>query len=207
MADANIDPDFAENEYDMKLLLHRQSFINGVARIRKKWRIPVDGFPDNKSNNVWRDDIEEDLAIYQNDVRAFIHKLGLSARWYQGISYYIQNNLPGMLRVQSPNPIHFKSNDVTNSHARVESVSIEIDESTTQRELLERFEEAKELLGAEKKKKQPLKNLDRDLDILRMSNKGIKNAEIARRLSDITDSVFNEDDIKTILKRIRLRLK
>ncbi|HSX33570.1 MAG TPA: hypothetical protein VLF91_04510 [Candidatus Saccharimonadales bacterium] len=206
MAQANNDPAFTDDEYEIKLLLQKPRFQSGVLAIRKKWKIPATGFPDNITNNAWQDKVTANLPEYREDIWQLMRELELAERWHQGISYYIQNNLPGMLRIQPANSIRFTYEGEPLERRNVRSVSIEVDASTTQRELLERFEEAQEILGVEKKKKQQPKNLDRDLDILKMHNDGMKNAAIAKWLSSNTDNVFNEDDVKTIIKRIKHRL-
>lgn len=200
-------PFFADDEYEMRLLLERSRFKSGVQKIRKKWEIPSTGFVDNEAINEWRDRIEARIEDYRHDVEILLGELGLTKRWQQGVSYYIQNNLPGMLRVQSPNPLSFTYTGNIPVQSNIFTASIEVDATTTEREVTERLKEAKELLGVTNKKRQPLRNLGRDLEILQMQKDGMKNSDIARLINDRTGSVFNEDDIKVILKRMRRRLE
>jgi hypothetical protein len=210
MTQADNETIFTDNEYEIKLLLRKQKFQNGISELREKWHIPPSGFADNQSNNVWQEEINDNgLLEYKEDIYHFMRNLDLAERWYQGISYYMQNNLPGMLRVQLANPISFTYDGAALDRKNVRSVSIQMDKDTTQKELLEQFAEAKEILGVSKQKKQKPKRIDRDLLILEMHESGMRNADIAERLNndqEIQES-FNTDDVKTILKRMKHRLE
>ena len=205
MAPTSEDPGFTEAEYEIKLLLHKPRFQAGVLAIRKKWGVPVDGLPDNKARNAWQEKIAPRLEEYKDDVFILMRELKLAERWYEGVSWYIQENMPAVLRVQPANPIRLEYDGDGRDRKNVRSVWVQIDSDTTEREVLDAFKYARDLFGPLKKKQRP-KNIDRDLNILMMHKDGMKNVAIAKWLNSNTDEVFNEEDIKTIIKRIKRRL-
>jgi hypothetical protein len=207
MTTPSSDPNFTKAEYEIKLLLHKPKFQNGVIAIRKKWNIPFDGFPDNPAGNVWREELGEDrLPEYKEDIYLLMRELRLAERWYQGVSYYIQDNNPAMLRVQSPNAIRLQFDGSPLDRKNVRSVWVQVDADTTKDEMVEAFKYARDLFDVPKRKKQQPENLDRDLALLERHRRGVKNKELALWLTDNYDGAFNTDDVKSILKRIKHRL-
>jgi hypothetical protein len=206
MASASEDPGFTEAEYEIKLLLHKPKFQAGVLAIRKKWGIPVDGLPDNIARNAWQEKIAPRAEEYKNDVFLMMRELKLAERWYEGVSWYIQENMPGVLRVQPANPIRLQYDGDARDRKNVRSVWIQVDSDTTEREVLDAFKYARDLFGPLKKKQQP-KNLDRDLQVLEMHRAGVKKVDIAGWLSSNYDGAFNTDDVEKILTRIKQKLE
>lgn len=202
------DPPFADDDYEIKLLLHKPKFQKGVMALRQKWDIPSDGFVNHKAHDEWvRQLINDRLYEYRNDIGIFLQILKLTERWHQGVSYYIQTNAPYALkgRPYDPLTIYYYSED--DEEQNIRSVSIEIDKDTTQREVITAFKNAQVLLGVEDVKKQKPKNLDRDLRINELYDDGMKVPEIAEWLNENGYGAFNSDDVHTILKRIKHRLQ
>ncbi|MDB5170169.1 MAG: hypothetical protein JWN82_565 [Candidatus Saccharibacteria bacterium] len=206
MSTSKDDPGFTPAEYEIKTLLRKPVFQHGVMLLRKKWGVPSDGFPDNKSNNAWRDKVEGSMVSdYQSDVFELLHELALAERWYSGVSYYIQTNQPGMLRAQTETPIRFEYEGNFRQPKRVRSMWVQIDADTTEREIIEAFKYSRELFGPFKKKQQP-KNLDRDLKVYDHYLKGEKNTIIAAWLNENYEGAFTTEDVKKILQRMKRKL-
>lgn len=205
MATASEDPGFTKAEYEIKLLLHKPKFQNGVLELRKKWDIPADGLPDNKARNAWRERIDPRADEYKEDIFLLLRKLGLAERWYEGVSWYVQENMPGVLRVQPANSIRLEYDGNPLDRENVRSVWVQVDAETTEREILEAFKYARDLFGPYTKKRQP-DNTDRDLAVLDLHKSGVKNTVIADYLNDNYKGDFNTDDVKKILKRIKKKL-
>jgi hypothetical protein len=144
--------------------------------------------------------------IYKQDVILLLRILELTDRWYPGVSSYITMNAPSVLRVRPNLPVRVDY-DESGEARSVHSIWVQIDRDTTQREMIEVFKAAQDILGTSDVKKQKPKNLDRDLRVLEMNGDGIKNTEIAEWLSSNYKGVFNTDDVAKILTRIKLKLK
>lgn len=206
MASTSEDPGFTKAEYEIKLLLRKPKFQNGVIELRKKWGIPADGLPDNKARNAWRERIDPRADEYREDIFLFLRELGLAERWYEGVSWYVQENMPGTLRVQPANSIRLEYDGDPLERKNVRSVWVQIDSDTTEREVLEAFKYARDMFGPLKKKQQP-RNLDRDLKVLDLHNDDMKKVDIADWLSTNYKGTFNTDDVEKILARIKAKLK
>jgi hypothetical protein len=207
MQSVSNDPPFSEDEYENKLLLHKPKFQNGVQRLRQKWGIPDSGFASDKAHDSWRRKrLKDKEHIYKQDVILLLRILELTDRWYSGVSSYITMNAPSVLRVRPNLPVRVDY-DETGEPRSVHSIWVQIDRDTTQREMIEVFKAAQDILGTAEVKKQKPKNLDRDLRVLEMSGDGIKNTEIAEWLSSNYKGAFNTDDVAKILTRIKLKLK
>jgi hypothetical protein len=201
------DPPFSEDEYENKLLLHKPKFQNGVQRLRQKWGIPDSGFASDKAHDNWRRNrLKDKEHIYKQDVILLLRILELTDRWYPGVSSYITMNAPSVLRVRPNLPVRVDY-DESGEARSVHSIWVQIDRDTTQREMIEVFKAAQDILGTSDVKKQKPKNLDRDLRVLEMNGDGIKNTEIAEWLSSNYKGVFNTDDVAKILTRIKQKLK
>lgn len=201
------DPPFSEDEYENKLLLHRPKFQNGVQRLRQKWGIPESGFASDQAHNNWRRNrLKDKEHIYKQDVILLLRILELTDRWYPGVSSYITMNAPSVLRVRPNLPVRVDY-DESGEARSVHSIWVQIDRDTTQREMIEVFKAAQDILGTSEVKKQKPKNLDRDLRVLEMHGDGIKNTEIAEWLSSNYKGALNTDDVAKILKRIKQKLK
>lgn len=203
-----MDGDFNDKEYRIKILLHRQSFQDGVLVLRKKWGIPAEGFKDNKSTHAWQDKLTEtDMANLEKELWALLRELGLAERWYQGVFLYLKTNNPHMLRVQSPNPIKLEYEGDARNRKNVRSVWVQVDDETTEEEVLDAYKYAKGLFDVSKKKKQKPKELDRNLRVLEMHRSGMSTAEITRWLNDNSDRTYNTDHVDKIIRRIKHTLK
>lgn len=195
------EPIFRKDEYEIKLLLQKPKFQNGVLALRKKWDVPDEGFV-NSLQDAWQADLAEDgLAEYHEDISSLIRELKLTERWHEGISNYIQTDAPNVLKMKPYDPVKVEYD----SEKNIKSLWIQVDKDTTRPELIEAFKNAQYLLGAEDKK-QPPENLDRDLAVLERHRDGLKNKELAAWLNENYEGAFNTEDVKTILKRIKRKL-
>jgi hypothetical protein len=207
MQSVSNDPPFSEDEYENKLLLHKPKFQNGVQRLRQKWGIPDSGFTSDKAHSSWRrEHLNDKEHIYKQDVILLLRILELTDRWYSGVSNYITTNAPSALRVRPNLPVRVDY-DKSGEPRSVHSIWVQIDRDTTQREIIEVFKSAQDILGTAEVKKQKPKNLDRDLRVLEMHDDGIKNIDIAEWLSSNYKGAFNTDDVAKILTRIKQKLE
>jgi len=207
MQSVSNDPPFSEDECENKLLLHKPKFQSGVQRLRQKWGIPESGFTSDKAHDTWRRNCLKDKEhIYKQDVILLLRILELTDRWYSGVSNYITTNAPSVLRAAPNLPVRvdYDENDEIRS---VHSIWVQVDRDTTQREMIEVFKAAQDILGTSGVKKQKPENLDRDLRVLEMHGDGIKNTEIAEWLSSKYEGAFNTDDVAKILTRIKQKLE
>lgn len=199
---------FNDREYEIKILLHRQKFHDGILAMRTKWNIPADGFKDNRSNNVWREQLTaNEIDDLKAELWPFLKALELPERWHEGIFLYLQTNNPYLLRVQPANPIRLEYENSPTDPKNVRSVWVQIDDETTEREVIEAFKYAKGLFGISKAKKHKPKTLDRDLQVLEMHRSGIKNVEIAKWLNEHGNQSYNTDHVAKIIKRIKQTVK
>lgn len=213
MTNDEADRELAKKDRAIKVLLQKQAFHDGIAVLRKKWKIPPNGFEDNRDNNTWTIAInEKGLPEYQGDIRELMLELNLAERWLTGISYYAQDNNPNMLRVQPANPIEFKYEGDTLHRTRVHSVSIVIDMDTTTRELNERLKDAKEIIEnakikATKSKKHNLpesrSKFDRNLKVWELYQSGVSVPDITVWLNTNTDGAYNTDHVSKIVDRAK----
>lgn len=206
MTPASEDPGFTEAEYEIKLLLHKPKFQAGVLVIRKKWGVPADGLPSNQARNAWQERTAPRVEEYKEDIYLLLRELKLAERWYEGVSSYIQENKPGLLRLQPANPIRLKYDGNARDRKNVRSVWVQIDADTTEREILDAFKYARDLFGPLKKKQKPEK-LDRDLKVWERYRRGEKNTKIAEWLSKNYDGAFNTDDVAKIIARMKQKLE
>jgi hypothetical protein len=196
------EPFFRKDEYEIKLLLQKPKFQNGVLALREKWHIYEDILVSQKAYDVWRKEILIPyLDEYEEDISQLLRDLDLTERWHQGISGYVQTDAPLVLKMKPFDPIKIEYDDEQN----IKSLWIQVDKDTTRQELINAFKDARYLLGAEDKK-QPPENLDRDLAVLERHRDGIKNKELAAWLNENYEGAFNTEDVKTILKRIKRKL-
>jgi hypothetical protein len=204
----SIDPIFADDEYENKLLLHKPKFQKGVQRLRQKWGVPESGFlSDAAYEDWWLKTLKDRHEEYKKDVVSLMRRLALADRWYLGVSQYIQTNAPGALRVQPNLPVKVDY-DEDGEPRMVHSIWLQVDRDTTQREIVEAFKAAQDMFGAHKDKKQKpeSENLDRDIAVFEQHQEGAKNQEIAIWLNKNYPGAFTTAEVKTILKRIKRRL-
>lgn len=136
---------FDDDEYEIKLLLHRPKFIEGIFRLRKKWNIPPEGLQSNKEVNAWAEQLGKRRKVLKDELRVFSNSLGLSERWDDAIYQYLELNSPHMLRTQLITPIELKYKGNRSKTEDVISIWIQIDAQTTKEEMLEAFNYAKGL--------------------------------------------------------------
>lgn len=205
MAFGPLDPIFTKDEYRIKILLHKPKFQERVFALRAKWNIPEEGFTTQKAHDGWQIRmIGAGFNEYREDVRRLIREMDLTERWYRGMSEYIQLNAPYVLKRQTYEPVKV----VRGAGGVIESTWIQVDRDTTQREIIEAYKTAKDILDApDEKKQRPLpKNLDRDLEIFERHMDGESNVKIAAWLNATREESYNTDDVKSILKRIKRKL-
>lgn len=194
-------PVFRKDEYEARLLLQKPKFQDSVEALRKKWDIPAEGFFNNLQD-AWQADLADDgLDEYHRDISLLLRELGLTERWHDAVSNYIQLNAPSVLKLKPYDPIKVEY-DV---EGNIESLWIQVDKDTTRQEVTEAFKNAQDMLGS-REKKQPPDNLDRDLALLELHRDGYKNKELAAWLNENYKGAFNTEDVKAILKRIKRRL-
>jgi hypothetical protein len=203
MAHISNDPVFSKDEYQSKLLLHNRKFQEGVLRLRRKWGIPDEGFTLQRTYDDWLSRTHAS-GEYQGDVRELSDQLSLTARWHQAISQYTQMNAPLVLKLPPHNPIKV----TYGVGGKIDSIVLQVDKDSTQREIIEAFKEAKYMLGEpEDKKQQPdPEKLDRDIEVFERHLEGEKNTEIANWLNRAYDEAYTTEDVKRILKRIKRKL-
>lgn len=139
---------FNLDEDRFKKLLANRKFQNRVLGLRKKYGIPKGGFKDNKSEYAKKDEYSQsELDEMQHDLYEIINDFDvLSGRWYQVLRWYLFNNTPMMLRAQSSYVLRFDYEGNVRDPKNIQMVYIGVDSKTTQEELLEGFEAAKEYL-------------------------------------------------------------
>ncbi len=207
------DNQFKDDEYAMKILLHRPAFQADISNLRDKWSIPPEGFADNHGINAWKEHITANgIDSFEDEILVLLQNLGLSERWQQGVGLYVQTNNPMMLRVQSPGEVKFRHDGAVLGKDRFEytnvrSVWIRVFADSTEREIREDFQYAKGLFGPKPKKKQKPKDLERDLEVLRRNESGQKTAEIVKWLNDNYPESFNDDSVAKIILRMKQKLK
>lgn len=200
------EPKFNIDEHAIKILLKRKLFIDGILKLRRKWGLPEDGFT-NSQMNVWAEQLRESgrRNEFDKEISVLMDELGLSFRWRRAIYLYLLDNNPYSLRVQSPYELMDEGNPDTPD--TILSVSIRIDADTTQRELIQAYKIAEKSF-ADKKKKQLIINIDRDLKIMEMHQIGMSNPQIVEWLTynDKGAFTFNSDSIAKIIARTKKKL-
>lgn len=205
------DERFSDEEYAMRILVLKPKFQKAISLLRKEWRIPAEGFRDNPSINVWKEQLTgDDAERLDAEIFVLLRDLGLSERWQQGVGLYLQTNNPMLLRVQLSGDIKLKFDGEPSNKRNVRSVWIRVFADSTEREIRDDFQYAKSLFDTPQKKKQKPKDLSRDIKVLEMHNAGVKNAAITEWLNDHYGSekqVFNTDSVVKIIDRMKQKLK
>ncbi|HEU5187953.1 MAG TPA: hypothetical protein VFT87_05640 [Candidatus Saccharimonadales bacterium] len=201
------------DDHQIKTLLHRQKFKNGIQKLRKKWSIPTDGLTTGKRVSAWRDQLsEEDTVAIKADVYTLTVGLGLSERWQQGIYEYLKTGSLSALIARPPGEIRFKQDGSAGTLGSMEKhnvneVWIRVFADSTEQEVLDDFRYAKSMFDNTPKKKQKPRYFDRNLKAWELRKTGLTHTEIARKLTDENYGVFNSDDVAKMIRRIKKTLE
>lgn len=199
--------DLKPNEYEIKILMHRPRFHQAVRKLREDWNIPSSGFPDNKSENKWRENISDsNKNELMHQIRLLGLELKLSERWDSAIYLFLRTDIPYSLRTNQGNGIRFEYEGTARDPKNIHSVWIQVDSSSTIEEITESFNYAKDMLEEQKKKMFPA-NLDRNLKVWEMHLRGVRNKDIALWLNANYPGAFDPNHVAKIIKRTKELLK
>jgi len=201
-------PDFDDDEYEIKILLAKPSFHDAISALRGELGIAATGFADTKAQDDWDEARNGSLnKILRAGIEAIISDFKLSYRWRDALYLYLLTGNKMFLRTISKYELKFEHEGEDSIYpANVKVAWIRVDADTTQREVIVALRSAKRHFKT-KKKRQPIPNFERDDAVRKKYQQGMQKPEIAEWLNANFPGAYNTDDIASILKRRKKRLK
>ncbi len=200
------DEGFTTDEYEIKLLLAKPQFQQDVLTLRKKMKIPPDGYPDNHGWNAWNEALtDEDQEEFQADLYELIDTHSLSDRWSLPLRQYLLDNVATRLRAAPYTEWKFDYEGTATDPKNIHAVWIKVDADTTQPEIIEALKQAKSMLPR-KRKKQAYTYLDRALRAKELKQPGVTWSSVTNQLNDEFGTTYEENYVIKMVSRLEAHL-
>jgi hypothetical protein len=180
----------------INLLINRPDFEKAILFLREKWNIPKNGIKNQEEFDQLNNKIPvKDLL---DDIKKIIHDQKISPRWINGVKRYLFLNDPNNMAIFIGPVITTK----VDMNSDLETISIEINEDTTIKDIKAIWSEVKtsqsRLLYKKRDKNQPIKNFERNKEAYDLQQQGKSLNEIADIFSNTEYNLKNRVTIADV---------
>lgn len=198
--------DFELEEDRFKKLVANPKFQTRILNLRKRYGIPKDGFKDNKSEELKKDEYSDaTLRELNSDLYKIVDAFKLSTRWYEGLRIYLFKNNPFMFRVQSSNVLDFKDEDIISWENQrpktIRTMWIRVDAETTEDEVIEALKAAKDHLPKSSIYR-PAYNASKVIRGRQLRQGGLSWEDVADEVNREFRSGYDKDSIRKAVERL-----